>query len=538
MGALRMNEKDYEVFLCHNSQDKAAVKLIAHALQDAGLSVFFDEWELRPGFLWQPLVEKAISASRAIAVFVGPSGFGPVQHEEMQVALTKQRVDGAPVIPISLPGASVEALPVTSFLKQRTWSRFNSLNSASEEFRNDMDRLVWAITGKMPARVPAAASPPLAMPRKSPVDVAAQRFFNAAQARNAVLLLGRAWRRIDLARADDEPNVVCHSLADALLSLPHAQSGMLPSLEEIATCYSAFDGQDSFESRVRSVLMQSVASQLPATDVELLARFLRQMLARPPAQRAGRIADCPIIITSALGLAPEAALLRANLPFVRVVQSILTGKDRPRTQLHVGDCTDSGFRRQAQHALSGLDGPAAAALTAECLNRAPSAGHDGDSTPFVDFLPRRDEPYVVLIKGLGSIDIENSCMLTRSNIVNYAQVNGPTNPYAGFINGALSSRPTLIAGFRLLDVDFIALHNLFMRPSFASADARNSQLMIVSPPDGEAEALARRYFMANLFEEQNYPNLHSGLTASGIQVLETELSDLLRRIADLQGTAR
>lgn len=70
-------EKDgFDVFLCHNSEDKPEVKKIGKQLIQQGLHPWLDEWELRPGLLWQRALEEQIENIKTAAVFVGPSGMG------------------------------------------------------------------------------------------------------------------------------------------------------------------------------------------------------------------------------------------------------------------------------------------------------------------------------------------------------------------------------------------------------------------------------------------------------------------------------
>ena len=45
--------KDFDVFLCHNAEDKSAVKAIGQHLKETGVLPWFDEWELQPGLAWQ-----------------------------------------------------------------------------------------------------------------------------------------------------------------------------------------------------------------------------------------------------------------------------------------------------------------------------------------------------------------------------------------------------------------------------------------------------------------------------------------------------
>lgn len=95
----------YDAFLSHNSNDREAVEQIAHQLLSSGLSLFVDRWQLRPGDPWQESLEVALELSNACLVFVGHSGLGPWEMEEMRVAIDKRTHNPSfRVIPVFLPG--------------------------------------------------------------------------------------------------------------------------------------------------------------------------------------------------------------------------------------------------------------------------------------------------------------------------------------------------------------------------------------------------------------------------------------------------
>jgi hypothetical protein len=98
----------FHVFLSHSSADKPAVEELAHQLAKEGIQAWLDKWNLIPGDPWQPALEKALADSETCAVFVGPSGFGPWQNEEMRAAIAQRVRDSNRsfrVIPVLLPGA-------------------------------------------------------------------------------------------------------------------------------------------------------------------------------------------------------------------------------------------------------------------------------------------------------------------------------------------------------------------------------------------------------------------------------------------------
>lgn len=133
----------YDVFLSHNSQDKPQVEQLACWLQEQGLRVWFDVWELRPGRPWQEKLEEGITHSGAVVVCVGPSGFGPWHEPEMRAALAKSVRQGTPVIPTLLPGCPARPkLPV--FLEAYTWVDFRQ-GLKDEQARQ---KLRWGITGQ------------------------------------------------------------------------------------------------------------------------------------------------------------------------------------------------------------------------------------------------------------------------------------------------------------------------------------------------------------------------------------------------------
>ncbi|KAB8314987.1 TIR domain-containing protein [Tolypothrix campylonemoides VB511288] len=135
----------FDVFLCHNSEDKEAVITIAEQLKyEHKIEPWLDEWELRPGFPWQPELEKQIAHIKSAAVFVGKSGIGPWQSREIYGFLSEFQERQCPVIPVLLPDAPHKPqLPI--FLRGMTWVDFRQ---QTRVYTPPMDKLVWGITGE------------------------------------------------------------------------------------------------------------------------------------------------------------------------------------------------------------------------------------------------------------------------------------------------------------------------------------------------------------------------------------------------------
>lgn len=136
-----MADQQFDVFLCHNSEDKPAVIEIAQQLKQNDVKPWLDLWELRPGVDWQEALEEQIKQIRCVAVFVGGSGLGPWQKPEMRAFIRASVKQGSTVIPVLLPSVpEVPDLPV--FLEGFHWVDFRMAAP------DPLVQLVWGITGR------------------------------------------------------------------------------------------------------------------------------------------------------------------------------------------------------------------------------------------------------------------------------------------------------------------------------------------------------------------------------------------------------
>jgi hypothetical protein len=151
--------KRWDVFLSYSRPHQQAAETLALRLEDqGGLQVFLDKWLIAPGQPFITELERALRASRACAVLIGPGEIRPWQNEEMQAALS-QAVGRSPssgempfrVIPVLLPGAtdpSDETLP--AFITTRSLVDFRSAQGLDDE--EAFNRLVAGIRGVAPGR--------------------------------------------------------------------------------------------------------------------------------------------------------------------------------------------------------------------------------------------------------------------------------------------------------------------------------------------------------------------------------------------------
>jgi TIR domain len=137
------NAEIFDVFLCHNTEDKPAVREIARNLVREGIKPWLDEEQIRPGTSWQTALGQQIKSIKSAAVFVGRSGLGPWQNHEIQALLSQFAKRGCPVIPVILPSAEITPeLPWT--LENFKYVDFRASH------RDPLEQLIWGITGVRP----------------------------------------------------------------------------------------------------------------------------------------------------------------------------------------------------------------------------------------------------------------------------------------------------------------------------------------------------------------------------------------------------
>ena len=93
------DERVFDVFISHTSEDKAdVVRPLATALHDAGLSVWYDEFELRIGDSLRRKIDKGLASSRFGVVVLSRAFFGRGWPEYELDGLVTRTVSGEQVL--------------------------------------------------------------------------------------------------------------------------------------------------------------------------------------------------------------------------------------------------------------------------------------------------------------------------------------------------------------------------------------------------------------------------------------------------------
>jgi hypothetical protein len=158
----------FDVFVSHNSQDKAIALAIAERLRAEGISPWLDDWNLVPGQTWQTGLAAGIDSCACAALLIGAHGAGPWQSAETMLIARRAFEDPSfRLIPVFLPEAPTDPGPLLpTFVNLFT----------SVDFRSGIDdpaalrRLIAGVRGKPPGPYSARSDVPWIAPAMTELD--------------------------------------------------------------------------------------------------------------------------------------------------------------------------------------------------------------------------------------------------------------------------------------------------------------------------------------------------------------------------------
>jgi DNA-directed RNA polymerase subunit RPC12/RpoP len=143
-------EGKFDVFLSHNSKDKAAVEKIAKQLQSVGLRPWLDKWNLAGGDTIEDALEQAIKTISCAALCFGPADVSDWHIMEIRAYVAAWAKKKARMIPVILPGVK-ETPDLPLFVQQTLWVDMRDWESGEND---GFYRLVCGILGKAPGDSP------------------------------------------------------------------------------------------------------------------------------------------------------------------------------------------------------------------------------------------------------------------------------------------------------------------------------------------------------------------------------------------------
>jgi hypothetical protein len=110
-----------EVFLCHSSGDKPAVRILWNRLRAEGFAAWLDEKELLPGQKWELEIQKAIDRAGAIIVCLSNGSINKEGFLQREIRLVPDKASEKPEDVIFLIPARLEECSVPNRLRELQW---------------------------------------------------------------------------------------------------------------------------------------------------------------------------------------------------------------------------------------------------------------------------------------------------------------------------------------------------------------------------------------------------------------------------------
>lgn len=140
-------DSPFDVFLSYHSGDGEWVALLKKRLAEAGIRVWLDSEQIRPGDRYPGVLARAIDQVGSVVVVLSPGSVAsPWVEEEYNLALAKRR---------RVIAVLIEHVEPPGFLHGRTWVDFRD----AAAFDASLEQLLFGITGTRGTRAAGAAPP-------------------------------------------------------------------------------------------------------------------------------------------------------------------------------------------------------------------------------------------------------------------------------------------------------------------------------------------------------------------------------------------
>jgi len=479
-------EPQYDVFLSYNSKDRPSVEQVANKLISCGISVWLDESEIVPGTSPLQSIDQAIRRSRSVAVFVSNESLGPWQNREVQASIQSQIVNNIRVIPVLLPGASLDkfnALPL--FLTNNRYVDFRTGLDEPEEFYN----LRWGILEeKPPLEQPDKPEAAVVEPTTeiNAADEALNDLVEILKAGTVTFFLGPGASYGSNPMPAQASDIARDLLAELKIIQADYQE-LLPPVDVAGLYFGVRSGDRLLETRVTG-RMADRSKVFPQTH-DLLAGLLKLLAKRPPRRSSGGLLQ--LIVTTNLDLMAERALLRGGVSFTRIVQ-FRTGQNLDVTEYKQVQLIEPGKVQLPDesgnlHQASVTDFDELDWLIANCGSKPRAERRSEDETPAFRF-NKLTEP--ILYKFLGSQDVPNSCVISTSHHFEFARGVLQNKGLPDELTSTIRNTTILFLGLWFMDPDFRLTYYTLLHDALHLPNDRRYALQL--PPQRFAEDVYRK----------------------------------------------
>jgi DNA-binding NarL/FixJ family response regulator len=113
--------KPAQIFLCHASEDKAAVVAIYDQLKTMGYKPWLDKKDLLPGQRWRVEIPKAIRASDFVVIFLSKTSVAKRGYVQKEFKLALEVLDEMPEDAIYLIPVRLDDCPIPRLFAELQW---------------------------------------------------------------------------------------------------------------------------------------------------------------------------------------------------------------------------------------------------------------------------------------------------------------------------------------------------------------------------------------------------------------------------------
>jgi len=166
-----MSESTNAVFLSYASQDAIAARRICNTLRAAGLTVWFDENELRGGDAWDASIRKQIKECALFVPLISAAtdarseGYFRLEWRLAVERLHQMADDQAFLLPVLIDDTREASARVPDRFRERQWSRLKE-GETPPEFVERLQRLLAGVVAPAPPVIPRSMARAEAAPRR------------------------------------------------------------------------------------------------------------------------------------------------------------------------------------------------------------------------------------------------------------------------------------------------------------------------------------------------------------------------------------